>query len=79
MTDKVNKKKIDNGKKNIKKGDIVYCKSGSLPFGRGGKRKVLSVSKNHSIYVELTIKDSAYQNKEPHQDFWQVMWNEFNL
>lgn len=60
----------------IKKGDFVYCYK-SLPYGRSGKRVVLSVANEHSIYVKLCNKDSAYQNREPHQDFWQVMWNDF--
>jgi len=64
-------------KKKLKKGDIVTCKKGTLPFGRSGRREVLSVADGHSIYVRLTKKDSAYQNREPDQDYWQVMWGQF--
>lgn len=60
----------------VKKGDEVYCIK-SLPFGRSGKRAVLGVADGHSIYVRLTKKDNAYQNREPDQGYWQVMWNEF--
>ena len=68
----LNKTKIDK----VKKGDFVMCYK-ALPYGRSGKREVLSVADKHSIYVRLTNKDSAYQNREPHQDFWQVMWGKF--
>mgnify|MGYP001348915040 FL=1 len=61
----------------MKIGDTVTCKTGSLPYGRGGKRKIISIAKNHSIYVELTKKDSAYQDREPNQDYWQIMWEDF--
>lgn len=61
----------------IKKGDKVFVYK-SLPFGRSGIRKVWSVAEGHSIYVELTKKDSAYQNKMPHfSDTWQVMYGHF--
>lgn len=62
----------------VKKGDFVMCYK-ALPYGRNGKREVLSVANGHSVYVRLTNKDSAYGNKEPHQDYWQVMWNDFRL
>ncbi len=65
-----------NTKTKVKQGDLVMCYK-SLPYGRSGKRKVLRVVDGHSIYVRLTNRDSAYQNREPHQEFWQVMWKEF--
>ena len=71
-------------KKVTKVQEVEVCDlCGQEITGRGssdiesGKRVVLSVANEHSIYVKLCNKDSAYQNREPHQDFWQVMWNDF--
>ena len=69
-------KNIKQDNREIKEGDIVFCKK-SLPYGRSGNRVVLSVTNKHSIYVSLTKKDSAYQDREPHQDYWQIMWEDF--
>ncbi len=68
----------DTTQKKIEIGDIVLCKN-SLPFGRSGNRKILRIADGHSIYVKLTNEDSAYQNRAPHQDFWQVMWEDFQV
>lgn len=61
-----------NEKDKVKVGDTVFCYK-SLPFGESGRRKVIDVALNHSIYVRLKppLKDG--------QDFWQVMWRNFRM